>query len=692
MRLRTLSFTLLITIALIPSLLLSVVIYQKVYQLVEMDLEQKLGRVAKQIDSDVLHQVELLATGLNLLSEQKLMRLGMDNLLYSGQVFSALNQFGKNNPLIESLYLVSADGFVVESYAGNILALEESELVNFKPNNSGMMYSSKLTLQQFITTPWFEYFKNPGLLEKENESNGIAFIVPVHSSIKLNTTELHGYLIAIVPVSKILDIANKVKMAKEKVNFSLIGNVIGGEPLSNADNLVIKTRPIAFSSAKFKNILWLDLNVAQSRAAMITSIHRVMSPVLTTGGIILLILILLAIVIAHFFSQTFNQLNNLIQRFTVGVTIPSRSFFILEFKDVCDLLRRLQKTINQQMRKLEAKNSELLKVNLLREKYLSEVRELNSNLEQQVELRTNELEKTLTKVEHSHFVFEQLIQFRRRLESCRSNRAVAKAIFESINICLPDVAIALFLPEQLKHRCISSYHNMAEPDFSEINQQISNNCMAEHITCFNVETNLYGWLMIQNHEQQSQTNSWLTLFITEISSYLMMRSLNENLDMLASTDSLTGLKNRKAFDQLWDKLQIQPGSEVGLYIIDVNGLKVVNDQRGHEQGDLLIKDAGKLLNKCTQGITKQVFRIGGDEFAILLNGKDLQFADKLTTNLVQQQRAACNDNAKVNFSFGYVSSAECPLAMLYKEADSKMYIDKGNYYQRRKGDRRSSRE
>ena len=566
-----------------------------------MNVEQKLGRVAKQINSDVLHQVELLAAGLDLLSEQKMMRLGIDNLLYSGQVFKALNHFGMKSPLIESLYLISEDGFVVESYAGNILALEESKLIKAKYDSKSEIYSSKSGTQRSAASPWVEYFENADLLEKENEAHGIAFIVPVYSAIKLNSIEVHGYLIAIVPIHRIMALANTVKTALERVNFSLQGKVIDGEPIKD-DRVVIKTSRIAFSSTQYKNILWLDLNVAQSKQAITASIHHVMSPVLTAGAVILLISILLAIVIAHLFAQAFNQLNTLIHGFEVGKTIFSRPFFILEFMDVNNLLCRLQKTINQQMSILEDKNSELLKVNGLREKYLAEVRELNSGLEQQVELRTRELEKTLNKVEQSHFVFEQLIQFRRLLESCSGNRAVAKLIFSSLDTCLPDVSIALFLPEQLKHRRISSCHNMEELDFNAINEQL---CFSDKeelsykritvdgrlldVTTFSVGAKQHGWLIIKNYAEESEKNSWLTLFIAEINSYLMMRSLNENLDMLASTDSLTGLKNRKAFDQLLADLETQSTSKVGLYVIDVNGLKEVNDKQGHEQGDALIK-------------------------------------------------------------------------------------------------------
>jgi diguanylate cyclase (GGDEF)-like protein len=698
LRLRTLSFILLTTIALVPSLILSLVIYQKVYQLVEMAVEQKLERVAKQINSDVLHQVELLTTGLNLLSEQKLMRLGIDNLLYSEQILSILNNFGENNPLIESLYLISNDGFVVESYAGNILALEASPLIKLEPDNRSLYYSNKQALQTFVVNPWIKYFENPDLLK--NDAHGIAFVVPIASAVKLSAVEVHGYLLAIMPVSKMVALAAKVKTDQERVNFSVQGKVIAGDLMSSDDDAVIKSSRIGFSSSKYRNILWLDLNVAQSRKAIITSIHNAMSPVLSTGAFILVVLILVAIVIAHLFSNAFNQLNRLLRRFELGAIISSKPFFILEFKNVNSLLRRLQKTINQQMRVLEDKNGELLRVNLLREKYLAEVRDLNAGLEQQVQLRTSELANTLSKVEHSHFVFEQLILFRRLLESCAGNRAVAETIFNSIDVCLPGGSMAVFLPKQLKHRSISNCYNMQQIDFSAVNEQLiscKNKAIEDkkiiidgkpaYVTCFSVGIDQSGWLMIKNQADESENNSWLMLFITELRSYFMMRTLNEDLDMLANTDSLTELKNRKAFDYLLAKLETQSGSNVALYIIDINGLKAVNDEQGHEQGDILIKEAASVLNRCAQDISQQVFRIGGDEFAIIVTEDKFAFIDKLTDNLTQQQLAAQRNEAKVSFSFGYASTAECAFSMLYKSADSKMYIDKGNHYRRRKGDR-----
>ncbi|GLS92071.1 GGDEF domain-containing protein [Psychromonas marina] len=700
MRLRTLSFILLTLVALVPCIVLSVVIYQKVYNLTENAVEEKLDRVAKQVNVDVIHQFELLATGLDLLSKTKLMRLGMDNLLFSRRLYIEINDFGKNNPLIESLYLVSEDGAVVESYAGDILALEDSDLVKFDQHNSSMMYSDKMAAAQFAASPWVVYFDDSELLAKENENGGIALIIPIYSSEKMDVIDIYGYLIATIPISNLIAMAESVKNHQELVNISVQGKFIDGEKILLDDDNVIKSRRIAVTGQGFKNTVLIDLNVAQSSKEIINDIHKELTPVLTTGAFILVVLLLIAITVAHFFSRAFNQLNHLIESFKLGGDINFKPFFILEFRDLNKLLQVLHRTINQHVQILSDKNNELAKVDKLREHYLLEVQSLNSGLEQQVELRTEELAITLGKVEHSHFVFQQLIKFRRDLESCNSNITIAATMLSSLKICIPDISIALFLPKQEKHRSVFQHVNMEFLDPFLINEKYLDDVNIDitgkkivvkeeelYLSNFNVSSEQTGWLVIKDKVNSPETQSLITLFIAEINSYLMMRSLNESLDRAASTDSLTGVKNRKAFDLYYAELQTSRHPRAGLFVIDVNGLKLINDNQGHDQGDLLIINAANTLTRCAKNITENVYRIGGDEFAILLNGIELNQVDTLMANLMQQQLFARCDSSVVSFSFGYECTDNCRFDVLYKTADSNMYKDKAVFYGRRKGDR-----
>ncbi|SMB83204.1 GGDEF domain-containing protein [Deinococcus hopiensis] len=92
------------------------------------------------------------------------------------------------------------------------------------------------------------------------------------------------------------------------------------------------------------------------------------------------------------------------------------------------------------------------------------------------------------------------------------------------------------------------------------------------------------------------------------------------LGQLANHDVLTGLRNRRAFEE--DLVREVARSErhntvFGVIVIDVDGLKRVNDTHGHDAGDALLVSFGKALTSVFRA-EDQVFRLGGDEFAVLL--------------------------------------------------------------------------
>jgi diguanylate cyclase (GGDEF)-like protein/PAS domain S-box-containing protein len=91
------------------------------------------------------------------------------------------------------------------------------------------------------------------------------------------------------------------------------------------------------------------------------------------------------------------------------------------------------------------------------------------------------------------------------------------------------------------------------------------------------------------------------------------------LSYAASHDALTGLANRRAFEERLAQALATKGQGVALLYIDLDGLKQVNDKLGHELGDALLCSVGKRL---TRSIRERdlAFRLGGDEFTVLLEG------------------------------------------------------------------------
>ncbi|WP_130536717.1 EAL domain-containing protein [Thiomicrorhabdus indica] len=115
------------------------------------------------------------------------------------------------------------------------------------------------------------------------------------------------------------------------------------------------------------------------------------------------------------------------------------------------------------------------------------------------------------------------------------------------------------------------------------------------------------------------------------------RALQKQLEWQATHDSLTQLHNRQAFETHLDELIAisgkTPQSKNCLVYIDLDQFKVVNDTVGHTAGDQLLRQISQVIKK---GLTPDAFlaRIGGDEFAILLQNHSMQQAEKIATTLL----------------------------------------------------------
>ncbi len=153
----------------------------------------------------------------------------------------------------------------------------------------------------------------------------------------------------------------------------------------------------------------------------------------------------------------------------------------------------------------------------------------------------------------------------------------------------------------------------------------------------------------------------------------------EQLNAIAREDGLTGLKNKSCYMEYMEKISRNEGTAYGLLVCDVNGLKTLNDERGHEAGDRLIVSAGRYL--CRIFSHSPVFRIGGDEFVVLLNGNDFGERDRLL-KAFEQGMAGCvvEGEADVPLSIAF-GLAMCPEDGNHPEdvfavADRRMYEKK----------------
>ncbi len=145
---------------------------------------------------------------------------------------------------------------------------------------------------------------------------------------------------------------------------------------------------------------------------------------------------------------------------------------------------------------------------------------------------------------------------------------------------------------------------------------------------------------------------------------------------MANTDSMTGVRNKHAYTEKETNIneQINAGElkELAVVIGDINGLKAVNDTLGHAAGDQLIKDACNLV--CEYFKHGAVYRIGGDEFAVILQGSG--YESMLETVGVFNRKVEENiKEGAVVVSIGYSSLRpdDRELSDVFERADQMMY-------------------
>lgn len=153
-------------------------------------------------------------------------------------------------------------------------------------------------------------------------------------------------------------------------------------------------------------------------------------------------------------------------------------------------------------------------------------------------------------------------------------------------------------------------------------------------------------------------------------------------ERMARRDELTGIKNKNAFteqSQIIDKkIRKNPSSwEFGVVICDVNNLKTINDTRGHSFGDEAIQKASQII--CEIFKHSPVFRIGGDEFIVLLKDSDYEHREKLLALL--REEAITNKKTRVGpvVASGlavYEPGRDKEFSDVFNRADSLMYENK----------------
>lgn len=182
------------------------------------------------------------------------------------------------------------------------------------------------------------------------------------------------------------------------------------------------------------------------------------------------------------------------------------------------------------------------------------------------------------------------------------------------------------------------------------------------------------------------TNEGLEAIVRERT--LELERSNRQLAALSSTDALTGLANRRRFDEVWAEewqRAARQGASLALVLIDVDHFKAYNDHYGHQAGDECLRRLAAVLAGVARRAGELVARYGGEEFVVVLPGADAttarEFAERLRMAVEAEAMPHAHSPAApvVTISMGVAAGQprhETDAEALLKEADVALYLAK----------------
>lgn len=193
---------------------------------------------------------------------------------------------------------------------------------------------------------------------------------------------------------------------------------------------------------------------------------------------------------------------------------------------------------------------------------------------------------------------------------------------------------------------------------------------------------IFGVLAVQTNQKGLQytdkDKDILSFVSTQVAMAIKRKQDEAHLQYLSFRDAITGLYNRRYFEEEMRRMDKRRNGSVGLIILDVDGLKLVNDIFGHDCGDIQLVHVAKLLTNSFRE-RDVIARIGGDEYAILLHDADIAALTAVCERVQKSILIGNLDNKPpLSLSIGFAVSddTKMPMREIFKQADNNMYREK----------------
>lgn len=145
--------------------------------------------------------------------------------------------------------------------------------------------------------------------------------------------------------------------------------------------------------------------------------------------------------------------------------------------------------------------------------------------------------------------------------------------------------------------------------------------------------------------------------ISRVQAHLIRKHISDERKKISITDSLTQIYNRRHFDTIFDLFYTRASKEnrdLSFFMIDIDNFKKYNDNYGHQKGDEALKAVASTLQKQLHRTDDYLFRLGGEEFAILLYDTPKPFLQALSIN-IHNALSEINIEHEYNEAYGYLT-------------------------------------
>lgn len=642
---KSFTYTLLIA-ALAPLIFIGQFVTSSIGETLFNQKEQQIQNAVSTIAQEIVVEFDRIQQSLNWLSRDRFNIQALDNILYTSVVTHNLTRFSELSRLINSVYILNDKWEPLYDLNGRPYHFENSQLLK-EISVDKSIYEQGLTKAHFYT--------EPNLIKGIPSSKGIALVTPMlaYNLEGAGRYRASGYVVVLISFDTIEQSFQHFLLKDESFNLNPHLEINSELKEEMADSGALE-RIFVLNNSSLSSPLALYITYQFSDLERLKEMRSSLLALCTVIGWTFITVLLIAMGITRWMSREFIDIENTIVSYAANKEVKDKKFQFSEFERMALVLSKMSITIRNQLSELKKTNDELNDSKKVIERNNKKLSNFNQELEVQVTKQTAELYDALTR------------------EELHKNNLAAVIEFGSVYKTLSYRDLSQKVECQLQHL------------FSDTQWQLRFKPLGSHkgLQILSSKDKFLASLRFESSPQLEANQLVFKLFVKQLSSWL------ELVD-IARSDALVQCGNRKAFDE--DLAHYQKryrDSEAtwnfGLFILDVNGLKAINDQYGHDLGDELIRTSSShILGVLSEN--DSFYRIGGDEFALLtkgMNGKECAYlAEQLQVS--QESLKFFDKEGKAYdayYSIGWSCSDNTALFKMFTVADELMYQDKREYY------------